>query len=42
LAAGFCPDPLEELKRSSRPPSRKKEGEREAKREGRGKWGREG
>ena len=25
LAAGLCPDPLGELKRSSRPPSRNKE-----------------
>jgi len=39
LAAGLCPDPLGELKRSPRPPSRNKAG---GGREGRGGEGREG
>ena len=38
LAAGLCPDPLGELKRSSRPPSREKgEGKGERRREGKDK-----
>ena len=42
LAAGLCPDPLGELKRSPRPPSRNKGGLLLRGREGRGKGGRRG